>query len=51
VTDIPKHDPRVMKIKDFIDAEYTVDRVSPISDDEMTGWMKELFGNELPSLR
>lgn len=51
VTEIPKHDPRVMKIKDLIDAEYTVDRVSPISDDEMTGWMKELFGNDLPQLR
>jgi hypothetical protein len=41
----------VVKIKDFIDTEYIVDRVSAISDDEMTGWMKELFGNELPSLR
>jgi isopropylmalate/homocitrate/citramalate synthase len=51
VTEIPKHDPRVMKIKDLIDAEYTVDRVSPISDDEMTGWMEELFGGELPPLR
>ncbi|MDO8302206.1 MAG: hypothetical protein Q7T18_03095 [Sedimentisphaerales bacterium] len=51
VVEIPKHDPRVMKIKDLIDTEYTVDRVSPISDDEMTGWMKDLFGNELPPLR
>ena len=51
VIDIPKHDPRVVKIKDLIDAEYTVDRVSPISDDEMTGWMEDLFGSELPPLR
>ena len=40
-----------MKIKDYIDAEYTVDRVSAISDDEMTAWMEELFGDELPPLR
>ena len=51
VIDIPKHDPRVVKIKDLIDAEYIVDRVSAISDIEMTTWMKELFGNELPPLR
>jgi isopropylmalate/homocitrate/citramalate synthase len=51
VIDIPKHDPRVMKIKDLIDAEYAADRVSAISDEEMTVWMQELFGSELPPLR
>jgi citrate (Re)-synthase len=51
IIEIPKHDPRVMKIKDYIDAEYTIDRVSAISDDEMTMWMEELFGDELPPLR
>ena len=46
VIDIPKHDPRVIKIKDLIDAEYAADRVSAISDEEMTAWMEELFGDE-----
>lgn len=51
VIDIPKHDPRVIKIKDLIDAEYAADRVSAISDEEMTAWMQELFGDDLPPLR
>jgi len=49
--EIPKHDRRVTKIKDKIDAEYAADRVSAISDEEMTAWMKEVFGDNLPSLR
>jgi isopropylmalate/homocitrate/citramalate synthase len=51
VIDIPKHDPRVLKIKDLIDVEYAADRISAISDDEMTAWCEQLFGNELPPLR
>ncbi|OHB56564.1 MAG: 2-isopropylmalate synthase [Planctomycetes bacterium GWF2_42_9] len=51
VTDIPKHDPRVVKIKDLIDAEYDADRISAISDEEMVAWCEKLFGNELPPLR
>ncbi len=49
--DIPKHDPHVIAIKDRIDAEYAADRVSTISDDEMTAWAQETFGDKLPPLR
>lgn len=49
--DIPKHDPRVIYIKEKIDAEYTVDRISTISDDEMIVWSQEAFGDKLPPLR
>jgi isopropylmalate/homocitrate/citramalate synthase len=51
VIEIPKHDPRIVKIKDLIDAEYAADRVSAISDEEMTAWMHDLFGSDLPPLR
>jgi isopropylmalate/homocitrate/citramalate synthase len=49
--DIAKHDPRVIKIKDRIAAEYVTDRVSAISDDEMFKWVAEAFENDLPALR
>jgi isopropylmalate/homocitrate/citramalate synthase len=49
--EIPKHDPRVTKIKDRIDAEYDADRVSVISDEEMTKWVNEAFGKDVPPLR
>jgi isopropylmalate/homocitrate/citramalate synthase len=49
--DIPKHDPHVIAIKDRIDSEYAADRVSTISDDEMTTWAQEIFGKNLPPLR
>jgi len=49
--EIPKHDPRVLKIKDNIDAQYTANRVSTISDDEMFIWMREAFGKDLPPSR
>ena len=49
--EIPKHNPRVTKIKDHIDAEYTNDRVSAVSDEEMFQWVKEAFGDELPPPR
>jgi isopropylmalate/homocitrate/citramalate synthase len=48
---IPKHDPRIVKIKDKVDAEYASDRVSAISDKEMFQWVKEAFGDDLPPLR
>ena len=38
---IAKHDPRIIKIKDQIDAEYAADRISAISDDEMHLWVRE----------
>lgn len=48
---IGKHDPRVQQIKDRVDREYTDDRVSAISDDEMFAWMKEAFVDDLPQRR
>jgi len=50
-TEIPKHDPRITKIKDKIDAEYAADRVSIISDEEMFQWVQDAFGDDLPPLR
>ncbi len=49
--EIPKHDPRITKIKDKIDAEYAADRVSIISDEEMFEWVQDTFGDDLPPLR
>ena len=49
--EIPKHDPRITKIKDKIDAEYAADRVSMISDEEMFEWVRQSFSNDLPPLR
>lgn len=49
--EIAKHDPRVTRIKNRIDAEYAEDRVSAISDEEMFGWIKESFGKDIPALR
>jgi len=49
--EIPKHDIRVTRIKDRIDAEYAADRVSMISDEEMFEWMREAFGGDLPPVR
>ena len=46
--EIAKHDPRVLKIKDKIDAEYTADRVSMISDKEMFQWVQNVFGDDIP---
>jgi len=48
---IAKHDPRIIWIKDRIDAEYAADRVSVISDDEMFAWIREAFGPDLPAQR
>jgi len=48
---IAKHDPRIMKIKDRIDAEYVADRISAISDDEMHAWVRETFGAQVPPAR
>jgi isopropylmalate/homocitrate/citramalate synthase len=50
-TQIPKHDARITKIKDRIDAEYAADRVSMISDDEMHAWVREAFGGEVPAMK
>ena len=49
--EILKHDPRVIRIKDKIDAEYAADRVSAISDEEMFKWVQEVFGDDLPPLK
>ncbi len=49
--EIPKHDIRITKIKDRIDTEYSANRVSAISDQEMFKWIREAFGGDLPPLR
>lgn len=49
--EIPKQDPRIIAIKDRIDAEYAADRMSAISDEEMIAWTEEIFGDKLPPLR
>ena len=49
--EIPKHNPRVTRIKNRIDQEYANERLSVISDEEMLEWMKEAFGDELPPPR
>ncbi|HOV78294.1 MAG TPA: PEP-utilizing enzyme, partial [Sedimentisphaerales bacterium] len=48
---IAKHDPRILKIKDKIDAEYAADRISAISDDEMHQWVRDTFGTDIPNAR
>ncbi len=45
---IPKHDPKVTRIKDKIDAEYAADRVSSISDEEMFQWVRDAFDGNVP---
>jgi isopropylmalate/homocitrate/citramalate synthase len=49
--EISKHNPHITRIKDRIDAEYSADRVSAISDEEMFAWVRETFGDDLPPLR
>ena len=49
--EIPKHDIRITKIKDRIDAEYSANRVSAISNKEMFKWVREAFDDKLPPLR
>jgi len=49
--EIPKHDRRITRIKDRIDAEYAANRVSAISDEEIFEWAREAFGGDLPPLR
>jgi len=48
---IPKHDQRIVNIKNKIDAEYEANRVSAISDQEMYGWVEEVFVEALPPKR
>lgn len=49
--EISKHDPHVIAIKNKIDAEYEADRTSAISNEEMTAWVQDVFGEKLPPLR
>jgi isopropylmalate/homocitrate/citramalate synthase len=48
---VAKHDARITKIKDWIDAEYATDRVSMISDDEMHAWVRDAFADDVPPLK
>jgi len=49
--EIPKHDRRITKVKERIDSEYSADRVSAISEEEMFEWIREAFGGDLPPVR
>ena len=49
--EIPKHDIRITKIKDRIDTEYSANRVSAISNEEMFQWSRQAFGGDLPPSR
>ena len=49
--EIPKHDRRIARINERIEAEYSADRVSAISDEEMLELVREALGGELPPLR
>ena len=49
--EIAKHDHRVIKVKERIDAEYSANRVSAISEDEMFMLVREAFDDNLPPLR
>jgi len=42
--DLPKDDPRLLQIRDRVDAEYEAGRTTAISDEEMHAWYKEAFG-------
>ncbi len=40
---VPKDDPRLLAIKEKVDAEYEAGRISSISEEEMTAWYEEAF--------
>jgi len=42
--DVAKDDPRLLAIRDKVDAQYQAGRNTAISDDEMHAWHKEAFG-------
>ena len=41
-----KDDPRLLAIRDRVDAEYEADRTTAISDEEMHAWYAEAFGQD-----
>ena len=41
---VPKDDPRLLAIRDRVEAEYEAGRTTAISDDEMNAWYVEAFG-------
>jgi isopropylmalate/homocitrate/citramalate synthase len=49
--EISKHNPHITVIKNRIDAEYSANRVSAISDEEIFKWVEETFGDDMPPLR
>ncbi len=42
-TDVPKSDPRLLSIRDKVEAEYDTGRTTSISDEELHAWYKEAF--------
>jgi isopropylmalate/homocitrate/citramalate synthase len=51
VEDLRKDDPRLVAINQKVQEEYDTQRTSAISDEEMTEWVREAFGEELRRLR
>lgn len=41
--EVPKDDPRLLEIRDRVDAEYEAGRTTAISDEEMAQWYEEAF--------
>jgi hypothetical protein len=42
--DVAKDDPRLLGIRERVEAEYENNRTTAISDEEMHQWFKEAFG-------
>ena len=43
-TDVAKDDPKLVHIKEAVDAEYEAGRTSAISEEEMAAWYEQAFG-------
>ena len=41
---VPKDDPRLVAIREKVDAEYEADRTTAISDEEVENWFRSAFG-------
>ncbi len=42
--DVPKDDPRLVSIREKVDAAYEAGRITAISDEEMIAWYQQAFG-------
>ncbi len=44
--DVPKDDPRLLAIREKVDAEYEAERTTAISDEEIHTWYHEAFAEK-----